>query len=541
MDQPVQAVAPDDPLMEHSPDGVFWTTVNTGEGRPGVSTPLSQSFWGEATEIAMKRTFRDYGVLRDEEVRYHDAAHNTIAMFYGRCAANVDVLRSFMDRTPGMTGEGFERQLLGSSRAGLPAERGWSRIPVVLAKLPRVLFGNPGILRRAADEQDRWWRDQVRPEALADVSGAPDRLSAAVRRFEDAMWLQTRSTFLCVGFFDQLVALTERTGLGGIEHQLIGGYGTLLEGQMVTDMWAVSRGRLRLEDMLDRWGYHGPREAELLSRTWREDPAPLVQAIAAYAERGEAHDPARQATTRAADRRQAEAKLLTALGPMARTNARILLRLLRTNVPLREVGKAMYVQAVDAGRAAARTIADRWAADGVLKHPDDLFFLTIEEIHAGPRGELREIVEIRRALYESYLPVTLPKTWYGNPEPIPLRGTESGGPDRCERLTGIGVSVGVVEGRARVVIDPADSAPLEPGDVLVCSSTDPSWASLFVLAGALITDIGGPLSHGAIVARELGVPAVVNTLTGTTTIRTGDLVRVDGAAGTVELLENGSP
>jgi pyruvate,water dikinase len=94
-----------------------------------------------------------------------------------------------------------------------------------------------------------------------------------------------------------------------------------------------------------------------------------------------------------------------------------------------------------------------------------------------------------------------------------------------------------VEGRARVVLDPTDLAGFENGDVLVCGFTDPSWAPLLNLAGALVIDIGGPMSHGAIVARELGIPAVINTGTGTSVLHSGDSVRVDAAAGTVEILD----
>jgi pyruvate,water dikinase len=87
-----------------------------------------------------------------------------------------------------------------------------------------------------------------------------------------------------------------------------------------------------------------------------------------------------------------------------------------------------------------------------------------------------------------------------------------------------------------VVSDPAE-ADVEPGDVLVCATTDPSWASLFLVAAAVVIDIGGPISHGAIVARELGIPCVINTRTGTRQLHTGDLVCVDGDKGTVEVIE----
>jgi pyruvate,water dikinase len=123
------------------------------------------------------------------------------------------------------------------------------------------------------------------------------------------------------------------------------------------------------------------------------------------------------------------------------------------------------------------------------------------------------------------------------PEPIgdAMDGPEpASGPGRV--VTGVAASAGRVEGRARVVLDPDCDVVLEPGDILVCRITDPSWAPLFTLAEGLVIDIGGPASHGAIVARELGIPCVIGTGNGTTAIHDGDRVAVDGDAGTVSVL-----
>jgi phosphoenolpyruvate synthase/pyruvate phosphate dikinase len=87
-----------------------------------------------------------------------------------------------------------------------------------------------------------------------------------------------------------------------------------------------------------------------------------------------------------------------------------------------------------------------------------------------------------------------------------------------------------------VILDPTDPGDLEPGDVLVCRTTDPSWVSLFFVAAGCVIDVGGPMSHGAIVARELDIPCVINTRDGTRRLRTGDIIRLDGTAGTVEVL-----
>lgn len=108
-------------------------------------------------------------------------------------------------------------------------------------------------------------------------------------------------------------------------------------------------------------------------------------------------------------------------------------------------------------------------------------------------------------------------------------------------ITGVGASTGTVEGLARVVIDPTTAEPVEDGEILVCPVTHPRWVSLMAIASGLVIDIGSTASHGAVIARELGVPCVINTLTGTRDLHTGDHIRVDGDGGTVEILRRGQP
>jgi pyruvate,water dikinase len=163
-----------------------------------------------------------------------------------------------------------------------------------------------------------------------------------------------------------------------------------------------------------------------------------------------------------------------------------------------------------------------------------VYFLTFDELVADASGDLREVVGERRAIHERYARVDIPQAWVGTPEPAEIvrPNALNGGVE----LSGLPIFPGVVEGRAVVVSDPA-SAAFEPGDILVCEFTDPSWAMLMGLASALVIDIGGPMSHGAIVARELGIPTVISTVDGTRRLRSGDRVRVDAGAGVVELIE----
>jgi pyruvate,water dikinase len=181
------------------------------------------------------------------------------------------------------------------------------------------------------------------------------------------------------------------------------------------------------------------------------------------------------------------------------------------------------------------------AASGVIDDPEDVFYLTIEELSDLP-DDPHAAVALRRQQRQEYLDIELPLAWTGNPEPV-RSGAAGGatpqgtGDSVDEPIAGLGVSPGIVEGVARVISDPSDPSGIDPGDILVCHTTDPSWASAFLMAGGLVIDIGGMLSHGAIVARELGIPCVINTVSGTQRLRSGDRIRIDGTAGAVTLLD----
>jgi pyruvate,water dikinase len=202
-------------------------------------------------------------------------------------------------------------------------------------------------------------------------------------------------------------------------------------------------------------------------------------------------------------------------------------------MPLRESGRATFLRAYDVARHAAGALGRHLVTAGVLDDEVDVFHLTLDELTASePPADPGDLVHTRRELSEHYRTVTLPNLWTGDPTPgvVVDGGPSTGG---GEMVTGEGVSAGIAEGAVRIIIDPTDTDDINEGDVLVCRATDPSWATLFYLACAVVTDLGGDMSHGAIVARELGLPAVVNTRDGTRRLRNGDRVRVDGFAGTV--------
>ncbi len=172
----------------------------------------------------------------------------------------------------------------------------------------------------------------------------------------------------------------------------------------------------------------------------------------------------------------------------------------------------------------------------MLEQPDDAFMLTVEELLEPevPAGA-GELASSRRSAHERYRALDIPDLFYGVPEAFPI-GASDEAADVGDRITGTAVSPGVVTGPARVLLDPRSDEPLEAGEILVCRTTDPSWASAMMVASALVIDIGGPISHGAIVARELGIPCSIGTRNAAKRIATGDILEVNGGTGEVRIV-----
>jgi pyruvate,water dikinase len=304
---------------------------------------------------------------------------------------------------------------------------------------------------------------------------------------------------------------------------------------LVGDIWEASRGRLTVAEVARRHGFHGPAEGELSSRVWRDDPAPLERMVSEYRARPDSEDPAARQQARQTQAVQMASEVLARVPAWQRPVVRRLLALAARNIPLRGVAKRFLLESFDVARASARRIGELLVVGGVVEQADDVFYLTVDELTGELPADAMTTVAERRAQRAEYQGLVLPSDWRGVPQPERRFDGDAARSRGSVTVSGVGVSSGVVEGRARVVLDP-DFDEVEPDEILVAPTTDPSWASVMFISAALVVDIGGALSHAAVVARELGIPCVVNTRDGTRQIRTGDRVRVDGHAGTVEIL-----
>jgi phosphohistidine swiveling domain-containing protein len=293
-----------------------------------------------------------------------------------------------------------------------------------------------------------------------------------------------------------------------------------------------------LAGFLRRYGHRAVAEIDIGMPRWSDDPTHVLGVIANYLRlEDSALTPDAQFARGAADAEAATARLVAKARKRSRLRGRVVafaLRRTRLLAGLREMPKYYLVVALGQVRRQIAAVGAELAAKGQLDAPDDVFFLNLVEARAALRGtdDLRVVVAERKETYDIELRRRhIPRVLLSDgSEPEPRPAAEPGA------LVGTPASAGSVTGRARVLLDPV-GAHLEPGEILVAPSTDPGWTPLFLTAGGLVMEMGGSNSHGAVVAREYGIPAVVGVRDAVSTITTGQIITVDGAAGTVAVRE----
>ncbi|MGW0479706.1 PEP/pyruvate-binding domain-containing protein [Nonomuraea sp. NPDC003214] len=289
---------------------------------------------------------------------------------------------------------------------------------------------------------------------------------------------------------------------------------------------------------LDTYGHRGVAEIDLGVPRWSDDPSHLLGVLANYLRMDGGPAPDELFARGAAEAEAAVDRVVAAARRRARWRGAVVrfgLRRTRRLAGLRELPKFYLVKVLAAVRHSMLAVGAHLAERGVLEAAGDVYFLTFKEARAAlAGGDPRDLVAGRRAERERearrrHVPRMLLSDGT-EPEALATTATTAAAADGA--LTGTAASAGTVTATARVVLDPV-GAHLEPGEILVCPSTDPGWTPLFLTAGGLVMEMGGAMSHGAVVAREYGIPAVVGVPGATHRITTGDTVTVDGAAGTV--------
>lgn len=554
----------------------YYTLSNISEVLCGVLTPLTISGL-DALDYGFVNTNTQFGLMKDI---VPDSEYTFLGIFYNRAHLNLSVVKAITARLPGASAQEFERMLPEDStdfdekfrltpRSGLLLLTSMARINYRMLRVPRE------VVRMRAEVLARIERARrLHVEGMPYGSYLEWMDESRDYRFKVITLHITVSQFAVV-FYDLLRKLTGRwldDEQGTVASRLVTGLQNIESAQPSIEIWDLSRlvmesdalrvlfeatepGELlealrsegsedameflrELSGFLDRFGYRSVFEAELMLPNWGDDPSYVFAMIQNYLRTDPSLSPREMSGKQEREREETCRRVRGELRGPRRWAFDLVLAGAHKFIAMREYTKASLVMGIAQIKREYHALSHRFACEGLTAEPSDLFFLTTDEVRALARGEGGSLdvagsVARRREEYERNRTVVLPEYSRGRPRPLKPEELAAGGD--VEVLSGIAVSPGKVTGRARVITDPRSNARIEPGEILVAPVTDAAWTPLFVTAGAIVVDVGGPLSHGSIVAREYGIPGVLNVGTATRTIKTGQMVTVDGDAGKVYL------
>ena len=578
------------------PDGVpaLWDNSNIAESYGGVTTPLTYSFARYVYEEVYRQFLSIVGVPAATIEENGDALRRMIGLVRGRVYYNLYSWYRALALLPGFKlNRRFMEQMMGV-REGLPESvaaelsapsRGarWRDALGVARMGWRLVSANrriEGSVHEFHVRLDRALAGTGVP--LSDMR--PDEIVAHYRTLErellrnwDAPLLNDFFAMVHFGALRKLTAKWCGDEAGTLQNDLVAGDGAIVSAepaQRIREMATIAAGdptvvtaltsanadialaavrrvpalAERYDEYLARFGDRCLDELKLETETLDDDPALLLEAIG----RAAASPPTSTATERADFRGDAERRAFSALRrhPVRRWLFRKVLGQARGRVRDRENLRFERTRVFGRVRRIFLELGKRFAAIGLLAEPRDIFWLEVDEALGVVDGtatsvNLRALAEARRSEFARYEETDAPPDRFETRGMVhqarqweaPASAPAAGGTGAGEARSGTGCYPGLVRGRVRVVRDPRQ-AELRPGEILVAERTDPGWVMLFPAAAGLLVERGSLLSHSAIVARELGIPAVVSIAGLTSWLATGDIVEMDGRAGTIRRVES---
>lgn len=291
---------------------------------------------------------------------------------------------------------------------------------------------------------------------------------------------------------------------------------------------------------LDKYGMRCVGEIDITKTRWSEKPTTLLPMILSNIKNFEPNASNRKFEQGRQEALKKEQDLLARLkqlpdGEQKATEAKRVVGLIRNFIGYREYPKYSMVSRYFVYKQALMKEAEQLVQANVIREKEDIYYLTFEELREAVRTKALDyqIISERKEEYKHYEKLTPPRVITSDGEIIAGRYKREDLP--ADAIIGLPVSSGVIEGRARVILN-MEEADLEDGDILVTAFTDPSWTPLFVSIKGLVTEVGGLMTHGAVIAREYGLPAVVGVENATKLIKDGERIRVNGTDGYVEIL-----
>lgn len=559
-----------------------FTRGNVGEVFVEAASPLTWSAYGpHAWELGWRDAFYEIGLFTPEEFKPAGQCE-IVGCFGGYIYINMSVTRVLAVRIPGLTIEAIDRSLFGDypdvpPYRPDPRDQNAERTAAVSVWLQSLFTTNP----KPVTDQERARIDALianRPDyaRLADA-GLLEHFRSLRAEERYAFKRHVLNTYGGNVLTSVIAQICHAAGAGDFAAKVTTAVGDIDSARQSFELWQLSRQiasapalgsvfdqgvdglleRLRaLSDpavrqflsgwdaFINRWGFIGPSVWEFRSPTYRSNPEIALRMLERTRRAPDSAAPSARAATLIAEREAAIAEVSRRLEANPAVQAQFLAaaRSAGNYLSARERSKMHCALIIDEARGAIRELGQRLVRRGYLPRWEHVLMVTNEEADAfvaNPAAFAAVIAE-RAAQLASLMSKEPPFVFEGDPPPFSAykerasAAAETAGAGT--QLTGIGVSPGRYTGRARVITSLTVENELEPGEVIVAATTDASWGPLFLAAGAVVVETGAPISHAAIVSRELGIPAAVSVTGATRRIKNGSVITVDGNTGTVVVL-----
>ncbi len=561
----------------------IYTRANVGEVFPDVVMPFSWTMWGTPiSEPGWQAALVRLGAFDQSE--FPEGEMSVIGVFGGYCYLSVSASRIFGERTPGLSAEAIDASFFGGHPDVPPYEPGPNdkserHLEQMGATIGEILTAEDLPDLREHREHMRRLRDE-RPD-LTKFSDQElvDRARAIYKEWFPTLWTRhIEMTYRCQippGAITQICTAVNRPDA---IIAVLGGLGDVDSAGPANRLWELSRtvrssptltslfdqgidglmDRLRgsgdadvtsfmraFDDMVHEFGSRGPNEWEMASRTWGVAPEKPLAAIDRMRLAGEDAAPATRHAALVEAREQATAEVAALLEGDPETQGTFLAAVRAAGLHLagRERTKSNCAMMVHEARLCMWELGRRLVERGQLEAPHHWAYITDDEMDAfvaDPAAFGDTIAE--RVARATRLEALVPP-FIINGRRIPSsewRRRDDVSPDIAgagDQVAGLPGCPGTATGRARVVMDPAEPGDLQPGDILIAPSTDPSWTPLFTAVDGIVVDVGAPISHATIVSRELGKPCVISATDATARIPDGARIEIDGGTGQVKVLE----
>ncbi len=577
---------------------LIWDNSNIIESYSGVTTPLTFSFIERSYTLVYQCFCEVMGVPPETVRRNMPVFENMLGLVRGEVYYNLlnwyraislfpgyqlnkEFMESMMgvDESLGSTDEDFEEATFLEKAADVKA----------VAKLVARSTKNFARIRSVAEEFEDHFEEHFQEWAKLDLSAMrPDELMHLYWDMDEKLVWNWRAPiindFYVMIFYGMLAKLCETwcgDEEGTLQHDLICGEGGIATKEASDELIRLAKTAraepavreliqntppdevleklrdtpgsekllLDLDDYLEEYGYRSMNELKLEEPTMRDEPGFVFQMIRNYLGADESVlDLEARRERELAIRREAEERAFGALNPVRKVVFKRVLKGARMGVKNRENMRFKRTKIYGLSREVFLAVADTLVREGLLEDRDDIFYLTVSEIWGFVKGtavttNLKGLVALRKEEFLAYREdpqgspddrfATYGMVYHGNQFKRRRR-------DKVEAeegvLTGIGCCSGEVEGPVKVIRTPGDDMNLN-GEILVAERTDPGWVPLYPSVSAVLIERGSVLSHSAIVAREMGIPTIVGIEGLLDAVSTGDVVRMDGRAGTVEIVE----